>query len=81
VLGTRLGGWYDFGHMVATKLRGHNQKIVSELLGNSVKTMFDVYQHIDTEDLVEPMNERASELLGPTKQEVVSKLLANGFIN
>ena len=87
VLGLRLGGWQDFRHMVATRLRGHNQKIVSEVLGNSVKTMLDVYQHVETEDLVEPMNERALELLGPAKPEVVSKTLANaplaasGFIN
>jgi integrase len=63
-LGIEIGGWHDFRHTLATRLKEWPLKVVSEILGHSdVRTTLNVYQHVRTEDFRAPLIQNASELL------------------
>jgi len=65
VLGIKLGGWHSFRHTFSTRLlKKHPAKVVSEILGHGdIETTLSIYQHPDTEDRRELLNEMAVQML------------------
>ncbi len=64
-LGIELGGFHDFRHTLATRLRrsGTHPKVVSSVLGHArVHLALNVYDHVSTEDLAAPLAEAARQL-------------------
>jgi integrase len=80
-LGIEIGGWHDFRHTLATRsLKRWPTKVVSEILGHAdVHTTLKVYQHVETEDFREPLNEIASELLRDVTN--CTKMQQSGKVN
>jgi integrase len=53
-LGLQLGGWHDFRHATATRLRKHgvHPRVVASILGHSkVQLAMEVYDHVDQTDM------------------------------
>ncbi len=65
-LGTKLSGWHDFRHTLATGLiqSGVSPKAVSEILGHaSVGITLNTYTHPTLQAYKEPLNELAAKLM------------------
>ena len=71
-LGIKLGGWHSFRHAFSTQLlRKYPVKVVSEILGHGdIETTLAIYQHPNTEDRREPLNELAFQLLPDVTKSV-----------
>jgi len=65
-LGIEIGGWHDFRHTLSTRLRrdGVHPKIVSGVLGHSkVDLAMNVYDHLEAEELREPLARIAERMV------------------
>lgn len=64
-LGIPIGGWHDFRHTLGTMLRkkGWSSKVRADILGHSIDTTEQIYDHSDGEDFRAALDEMALELL------------------
>lgn len=64
-MGIEIGGFHDFRHTLTTKLRrgGVHPKVISGLLGHAkVDLAMNVYDHLEAEELREPLAQIAMQL-------------------
>lgn len=65
-LGIQLGGWHDLRHSCTTQLRraGAHPKVISGILGHSgVELAMKVYDHAESEDFREPLNQLLQDVM------------------
>jgi integrase len=60
-LGIEMGGWHDFRRTLSTRLlKKWPTNVVSEMLGHSMQTTMEIYQHVPSEDFRAPLGEMPS---------------------
>src|SRR4029077_20064719 len=60
-LGIEMGGWHDFSHTLSTRLlKKWPTNVVSEMLGHSMQTTMEIYEHVQSEDFRAPLSEMPS---------------------
>jgi integrase len=60
-LGIEMGGWHDFRHTLSTRLlKKWPTNVVSEMLGHSMQTTMEIYEHVQSEDFRAPLSEMPS---------------------
>jgi len=79
-LGIEMGGWHDFRHTLSTRLlKKWPTNVVPEMLGHSMQTTMEIYQHVPSEDFRAPLSEMASELLPSVTKSLRSDATGSGL--
>ncbi|HXU49314.1 MAG TPA: tyrosine-type recombinase/integrase, partial [Candidatus Binatia bacterium] len=64
-LGIELGGWHDFRHTLATRLRklGWAPKVISQIVGHSsIRVTEEIYDHAASDDFRSALGDIADQL-------------------